>query len=412
MMASPSAIVSFIAGPGQSSAQRPSLLIAGDGVEPHPIALGASARRHLRALAIPSGLASGEGARPATRAGPELETAIRAGLTVWTAADLGLQVGKSASTISRAEDQLEAALASADLDPRQLLSRSRDAYALDGVLVDALAVLQAALIEDWAAISALLRTLGVSADRATLTASEHWSPLAREAVHEALLDTLAWERDHQAADASVATQRPLAPADARAPTESPADERSAESPPPHLADTAAPLPVTVPGAPKRPRIGAQRLAMVAATAVILALAGFAVWRALDAPETPPVGEVTLVVDNRVTAGAVMREDRQPVSLTSRAIAYCGRAGCVLPDTERHSGQSYRPATCQLSGERVTNGNDGDPADDANPGRFESRRYYGVRLSDGVLGYVSEVWIRARDRGGLGLPRCDAAPRPR
>ncbi len=49
--------------------------------------------------------------------------------------------------------------------------------------------------------------------------------------------------------------------------------------------------------------------------------------------------------------------------------------------------------------------DTSAADDANPERFESTRYYGVRLGDGTFGYVSEVWVRAADRGGLGLPSC-------
>ena len=74
-------------------------------------------------------------------------------------------------------------------------------------------------------------------------------------------------------------------------------------------------------------------------------------------------------------------------------------------TERSSGQTYDAAVCQTGGERTTNGNDSSAADDANPERFESTRYYGVRLSNGTFGYVSEVWIRAADRGGLGLPGC-------
>ena len=103
----------------------------------------------------------------------------------------------------------------------------------------------------------------------------------------------------------------------------------------------------------------------------------------------------------------MIEDRQPVSLTTRPIPYCGRAGCVIEDTERRSGETYHPAVCQITGERVTNGHDGDPADDANPGRVESARYYGIRRPDGTLGYVSEVWLLAADRGGQDLPGCDA-----
>ena len=44
-------------------------------------------------------------------------------------------------------------------------------------------------------------------------------------------------------------------------------------------------------------------------------------------------------------------------------------------------------------------------DDGNPGLFESTRWYGIQLPDGRFGYISEVWIRDADRGGLDLPHC-------
>ena len=100
----------------------------------------------------------------------------------------------SAWTGSRAEDQLEAALAQAGIEPSDVLKRARDVYSMHGVVVDAVALLHAAADEDWAAVSTLLETLGVPATRATLTAAEHWTPLAREAVYEALTDAAAWQR--------------------------------------------------------------------------------------------------------------------------------------------------------------------------------------------------------------------------
>jgi hypothetical protein len=119
---------------------------------------------------------------------------------------------------------------------------------------------------------------------------------------------------------------------------------------------------------------------------------------------PPLRRV-LTVDNRVTNGAGMREDSTPVRLTTKPWTFCGSRGCNIPGTERWSGGTYDAATCQTTGERTTNGNDHDPSDDGNPERFESTRYYGVTLADGTFGYVSEVWIRAADRGGLGLLQC-------
>jgi hypothetical protein len=119
---------------------------------------------------------------------------------------------------------------------------------------------------------------------------------------------------------------------------------------------------------------------------------------------PPLRRV-LTVDNRVTNGSGMREDSTPVRLTTQPWTFCGSRGCNIAGTERWSGGTYDAATCQTTGERTTNGNDHDPADDSNPERFESSRYYGVTLTNGTFGYVSEVWIRAADRGGLGLPAC-------
>jgi hypothetical protein len=127
------------------------------------------------------------------------------------------------------------------------------------------------------------------------------------------------------------------------------------------------------------------------------------------PPPPPPAAAALrkvvTVDNRVTNGGAMREDATPVRLQTEARILCGTRGCNIAGTERSSGGQYDAATCQREGERTTNGNDSDAADDANPERFESTRYYGVRLADGTFGYVSEVWVRATDRGGLDLPDC-------
>lgn len=121
------------------------------------------------------------------------------------------------------------------------------------------------------------------------------------------------------------------------------------------------------------------------------------------PAQPASRVVT--VDNRVTNGMSMREDPTPARLTTRPWVYCASRGCNIAGTERTSGGAYDAAVCQAQGDRTTNGNDHDAVDDANPERFESTRYYGVRLANGDFGYISEVWVRGADRGGLGLPGC-------
>lgn len=125
---------------------------------------------------------------------------------------------------------------------------------------------------------------------------------------------------------------------------------------------------------------------------------------------PPRNEASpgrvLQVDNRVTEGMKMAEDPSRTSLTTKAIAFCGKRGCNIPNTERQTGDSYDAAVCQRRGEVITNGNKGSPIDDKNPLLDSSDIYYGVKLkATDTFGYVSEIWIAPHQRGGLGLPRC-------
>lgn len=120
------------------------------------------------------------------------------------------------------------------------------------------------------------------------------------------------------------------------------------------------------------------------------------------PPTP--AQATLVVDNRVTnGGAAMREDT-PAYLSTVTRNFCKRDGCALVGTDMGSGASV-VAECSTFGDRTTNGQDNSTIDDANSGLYSSTRWYGIRWGDGRFGYLSEVWIRAADRGGKGLRAC-------
>jgi hypothetical protein len=122
------------------------------------------------------------------------------------------------------------------------------------------------------------------------------------------------------------------------------------------------------------------------------------------PSTPPPpNERPVTVDNRVTNGVGMREDT-PAYLSSVTQNYCKRDGCALAGTDMSSGARIT-AICQTAGVRTTNGHDGNVSDDTNPELYSSTRWYGIRWSDGRFGYLSEVWLKAADRGGLGLPNC-------
>jgi hypothetical protein len=173
-----------------------------------------------------------------------------------------------------------------------------------------------------------------------------------------------------------------------------------------------PEPAAEPPASRR-RWTAVVAGAVGLLAVAVAVTGFQLTGAEGAGSqrtatTPPTeaGPVTVTVQNQVTAGpASMRED-SPAYLSTRAENNCRARGCMAPgDATFDTGDTLR-VVCQITGERTTNGNDSDPADDHNPELFTSTRWYGSRLPDGSVAYLAETWISPADRGGLDLPRCE------
>lgn len=120
---------------------------------------------------------------------------------------------------------------------------------------------------------------------------------------------------------------------------------------------------------------------------------------------PPPPSRTIVVDNRVTNGpTAMREDDVPAYLSTQTRPTCRLNGCMIDGTMVSSGASLL-ATCQTQGSRMTNGQDNSAADDANPGLYTSSLWYGIRWPDGRFGFISDIFIRADHRGGLGLSGC-------
>ena len=180
---------------------------------------------------------------------------------------------------------------------------------------------------------------------------------------------------------------------APAPTVLPADAEEAPSPvavaDPPPADAAPP-----PGRSRRPLLLAAAGAVAVAAVAALLLAQ----RAADEES------VSVTVQNLVTAGAANSREDTPAYLSTVPENACRSRGCMAPGPELSTGDRLA-VVCQTTGERTTNGNDGDPADDANPILHTSRLWYGARLDDGSLGYLSETWLSPLDRGGHGLPRC-------
>jgi hypothetical protein len=127
-----------------------------------------------------------------------------------------------------------------------------------------------------------------------------------------------------------------------------------------------------------------------------------------APASLPQTGPRLEVFNKVTNGREQMREDAPAYLSTTPRNYCADADCAIPDTELSTGDTVGPAICQRLGPLTTNGDTRSPADDQNPGLFSSRRWYGIRRPDDTIGYISEVWVRRDDRGGLRLPQCPSS----
>jgi hypothetical protein len=120
------------------------------------------------------------------------------------------------------------------------------------------------------------------------------------------------------------------------------------------------------------------------------------------PESPSTRQLT--VFDKVTNGPTQVREDTPAYLSTVTQNKCRQNGCMLPGTEVTSGATVT-AECQTQGARTTNGEDKSGIDDANPQLTQSTLWYGARWPDGRFGYISEIWISAAERGGLGLRNC-------
>jgi len=126
--------------------------------------------------------------------------------------------------------------------------------------------------------------------------------------------------------------------------------------------------------------------------------------------TVQVPELSISIQNLVTDGEAMREDTSFVRLLTQPVLTCPTSDCVIAGTLRSSNETYDRAICTLEGDRVTNGQDRSPDDDANPLLYESTNWFGVETTNNVgatvRGFVPSTWIAPRDRNRLQLPQCD------
>ena len=161
----------------------------------------------------------------------------------------------------------------------------------------------------------------------------------------------------------------------------------------------------------------------AAIALVAALAGSAITaavvtsltRASPAPTptvtqpdiTTPVPSAVIMVQNKVALGSDQWvEDDSPAYLSSKRIPSCAKNDCKLPGTEMASGVLL-VAICHADGIMMYNYNLDAPESKTNPNRAESALWYQVVLPDGRVGFLSEVYVAASDRGGKRLAICAA-----
>lgn len=155
--------------------------------------------------------------------------------------------------------------------------------------------------------------------------------------------------------------------------------------------------------------GRPRRLVAAAVALGLALVGggYLLGRA-DTHPTPSASSVEAIqVQNKVALGSnYLVEDKTPEYLSALPIAYCAAPdrSCKIPGTEMASGAAV-VANCVTHGQQMWNYNLADPAVASNPDRAASDLWYRASFPDGRSGYVSEVYLVAGSRGGLGLPNC-------
>ncbi|WP_433342092.1 hypothetical protein [Micromonospora sp. CA-111912] len=127
---------------------------------------------------------------------------------------------------------------------------------------------------------------------------------------------------------------------------------------------------------------------------------------VDESGGPPLS-ATIVVQNKVAVGASgIAEDSTPAYLSSKPVSFCARRGCKVPGTEVWSG-TILVARCWTRGATLTNRDLTSTGIENNPAGVSSDLWYEVVLHDDRAGYLSEVYVEARHRGGLRLLECPA-----
>lgn len=117
------------------------------------------------------------------------------------------------------------------------------------------------------------------------------------------------------------------------------------------------------------------------------------------------GPAAVVVQNKVAIGPrTLMEDSTPEYLSTKPVPRCAERGCEVPGTTMWSG-AIIPVVCQMTGAWMTNADLVSKGIAENPGRASSNLWYRAVLPNGKAGDIPVVYLRARYRRGMHLPRC-------
>jgi hypothetical protein len=170
---------------------------------------------------------------------------------------------------------------------------------------------------------------------------------------------------------------------------------------------AAPRGIAAADPPRPPRASrfqrwmtAAAVAALLVTAVTTTLHGFRT--AANVATARPV--IVVVQDKVATGRSALIEDTVPAYLSSKPVSSCSAKGCEIPRTQMWSGVVLR-ATCKIQGAKMTNEDLTSAGIAHNTGGIVSSLWYRCIFPNGVAGYLSEVYVAAAYRGGLGLPPC-------
>ncbi|MGH3941445.1 MAG: hypothetical protein ACRDTG_23000 [Pseudonocardiaceae bacterium] len=120
---------------------------------------------------------------------------------------------------------------------------------------------------------------------------------------------------------------------------------------------------------------------------------------------------TITVRNLLALGAdgLEPDPSGPAYLSTKTLPRCAAPSnnCKVPDSELREGQQLQ-AECEVrNGTPMRNYNVADPAPHAanNKHRLSSRLWYRARTDEGLVGYISAIYLDQADHHGHGLPEC-------